>query len=83
MYTKGVSKEDSYPEDVGCSESPTCLACPLPICKFDDKEWYIKFCRERRYSSTMGMTIKEASKQIGVTERSILRYRAKERELVK
>jgi len=29
------SGEFDHYQDTGCEESPTCLACPLPQCKYD------------------------------------------------
>lgn len=34
--------------DEGCSESAACLACPLPVCRYDDPAWYQKLLRYRR-----------------------------------
>ena len=28
--------------DTGCEVSEKCIKCPLPICKHDDKSWFIK-----------------------------------------
>jgi AraC-like DNA-binding protein len=44
---------DSLPEQVhyadnGCEVSGTCLACPLPQCKFDNLLWYRAYRREGR-----------------------------------
>ena len=33
--------------DTGCEFSPTCLACPQPVCKYDDPEWIRQSCRDR------------------------------------
>lgn len=35
-----MARTDAYPDghdyaDTGCEESPSCLSCPLPACKFD------------------------------------------------
>lgn len=36
-----------YP-DQGCVESPTCLKCPLPMCRWDDVDWYLRLVQARR-----------------------------------
>ena len=41
-----------YYEDNGCEVAATCLQCPLPRCKHDDMEWYI---RHRRLASDLRM----------------------------
>ena len=38
------TRSDTLPEntrfrDEGCDISPSCLACPLPLCKYDDPGW--------------------------------------------
>ena len=30
------ASDESHPPDTGCSVSPSCLCCPLPLCKYDD-----------------------------------------------
>ena len=33
--------------DKGCEFSPTCLACPEPVCKYDDPGWIRQSRRDR------------------------------------
>ncbi|MBI4297847.1 MAG: hypothetical protein HY676_04880 [Chloroflexi bacterium] len=38
-----------YPyRDDGCEVSPSCLCCPLPICKYDDPGWLLREQRQKR-----------------------------------
>jgi len=39
---------DDHAPDTGCNESPKCLTCPLPVCRFDDPVWYIRLNTWRR-----------------------------------
>jgi hypothetical protein len=44
---------DGLPEqmhyvDTGCEVAMSCLACPLPRCKFDDPAWYQAYRRQGR-----------------------------------
>jgi hypothetical protein len=40
--------EQTHYADTGCEVSGTCLACPLPQCKFDNLSWYRTYRREGR-----------------------------------
>lgn len=69
---------DHY-EDTGCEVATTCLACPLPRCKFDDMEWYAKYrrmARDLRIASIMhdeGLSIAEAATRFSITPRTVFR----------
>ena len=46
-------RSDTLPEntrykDDGCDASPTCLACPLPLCRYDDPGWLQRESRRTR-----------------------------------
>lgn len=47
--------ESYYLKDTGCQFSPTCLACPLPVCKYDeDFLSRVKYPKKRQaYSKRM------------------------------
>ena len=30
-------------EDTGCEIADKCTTCPLPICKHDDKNWFVRY----------------------------------------
>jgi len=34
--TRGERLENYFVDDDGCEYSPSCLQCPLPVCKYDD-----------------------------------------------
>lgn len=36
MFTPGARLWPSYWRDTGCDLNPSCLACPLPVCRHDD-----------------------------------------------
>ena len=68
-----------YYEDNGCEVAATCLQCPLPRCKHDDMEWYI---RHRRLASDLrmatiireeGLSIAEAAERFAITTRTVFR----------
>ena len=73
-----LSSEDSNYFDTGCKYSPTCLNCPLPICIYDDPNFFKNFIKESRDKSIFqdyekGMSVKELSLKYGVSIRTILR----------
>jgi len=37
--TRGERPENYFVDDDGCEYSPSCLQCPLPVCKYDAKKW--------------------------------------------
>jgi hypothetical protein len=61
--------------DTGCEMSPSCLSCPLPICKHDDPKW------AQRGRVTWVASVYEAhdrsvartAEAMGVTRRSVHR----------
>jgi len=73
-----LSSEDSNYFDTGCKYSPTCLNCPLPICIYDDPNFFKNFIKESRDKSIFqdyeqGMSVKELSLKYGVSIRTIQR----------
>lgn len=81
--SKGVPKQDSdhryfaYRDD-GCEVSPSCLACPLPECKYDSPEAIVRARKEARNRVVMelranGIPPSEIAKQLGVAERTVFR----------
>lgn len=74
--------DDSHPADTGCSESPTCVTCPLPACRYDDPVAYQRLLRQRRDKRmlpiiNLGMTREQAAGICQVSPRTI--YRIKRR----
>ena len=73
-----LSSEDSNYFDTGCKYSPTCLNCPLPICIYDDPNFFKNFIKESRDKSIFqdyekGMSVKELSIKYEVCIRTIQR----------
>lgn len=72
--------------DTGCEASPSCLTCPLPVCKYDvpggvrqarrlqaDAERIAVMERE-------GLMVAEAAERFGITERTMFRILERNRE---
>jgi len=65
--------------DTGCEVSASCLACTLPMCKFDDPTWYQALKRQDRDDDIIdridaeGLTISEAAKRYRLAPRTIAR----------
>ena len=70
-------------QDTGCEESPSCLACPFPQCKYDDPAWFRRYQlleRDRRVWDALpeeGLPVAEAAERFSVTERTIFRIKAR------
>ncbi|MEX2599297.1 MAG: hypothetical protein WD533_06540 [Dehalococcoidia bacterium] len=71
----------------GCDVAPACLDCPLPVCKHDDKDWYIRWKSNRRYrrivEDVRGLGPHEAARRLGISERTVHRAREWERKAEK
>jgi len=72
--------------DTGCELSPSCLSCPLPVCKEDDHLVSVRLrtaaLDQRVYDAWLlqlvadrpqGKAVTTVAKEIGVTERTIFR----------
>ena len=73
-----LSSDDSNYFDTGCKYSPTCLNCPLPICIYDDPNFFKNFIKESRDKSIFqdyekGMSVKDLSIKYEVSIRTIQR----------
>jgi hypothetical protein len=75
---------DSLPEQVhyvdnGCEVSGTCLACPLPQCKFDNISWYRAYRREGRdlelqtAHNSEKLSVFEVAKRFHISPRTVHR----------
>jgi len=75
---------DGLPEqmhyvDTGCEVAMSCLACPLPRCKFDDPAWYQAYRRQGRDIEVLdacrreGLSILEVAKRFKVSPRTVHR----------
>ena len=77
-----MSNRNAVPPDTGCEESPTCLSCPLPQCKYDDPAAYHRLLKHRsdlkvRAALEDGLSLEEAASQFHVTVRTIFRILAR------
>jgi len=77
VYPELVGKDDAYVDD-GCEESPSCLSCPLPQCRYDDPVWYQAYRAERRREQVQelkqtDMTIGAIGRALGVGARTVHR----------
>ena len=73
--------------DIGCDINPVrlgCLSCPLPICKYDDPRAYRKWQATQQTKQAMmeteDLSVKEAALRLGVTTRTVFRYRERDKE---
>jgi hypothetical protein len=76
-------RADTLPEnmryaDDGCEESPSCLNCPLPVCKYDDPGWLKREDRRVRDDEIFrlrkqGVPVPELSRQFRVSTRTVHR----------
>ena len=75
--------------EIGCDVNPVpfgCLRCPLPLCRYDDPQGYKNLQRrqnraELKITVVSSMAVREAAQRLGVTERTVYRIIAREREM--
>lgn len=74
----GVPEEFPYRDD-GCEISPSCLRCPLPMCKYDDPVWFQREKRRERDEEVLSamrmqnLTVPEAAARFDISQRTIFR----------
>ena len=83
LQTSPARQRDALPEnvqyqDTGCEVSASCLACPLPQCKFDDPVWYHQYRRDNRdrqiyVQCQRGLTVFQAAAVFGISPRTVHR----------
>ena len=73
--------------DIGCDINPVrlgCLSCPLPFCKYDDpgayRNWQDRQRRKQAMMETEGLSVEDAAQRLGLTVRTIFRYRERDRK---
>ena len=80
---------DSYYADDGCEVAASCLACPLPRCKYDDIRWYE---RNRRLANDLrmtaviereGLSAEEAAARFAITKRTVFRVLRRSRQAMR
>jgi hypothetical protein len=89
--TKVDRIEDPLPEhaqyqDSGCEVSPTCLSCPLPVCRYELPGGLASVQRRPRNSEVValhgsGVSVERLSEQFGLSRRSIFRILAAARHI--
>ena len=82
-------ESDPHYEDDGCEVAASCLACPLPRCKYDDMRWYE---RNRRLANDLRMTAviereglspDEAAARFAITKRTVFRVLRRSRQAMR
>ncbi|MBI4305573.1 MAG: hypothetical protein HY678_04565 [Chloroflexi bacterium] len=61
--------ENSVYRDDGCDVSPTCLNCPLPVCKYDDPEFLRRTTRNARDEAILDARRREQLSVVSLAER--------------
>lgn len=84
--TKVDRIEDPLPEhaqyqDFGCEVSPTCVTCPLPVCRYELPGGLASVQRRPRNSEVVdlhrrGVSVERLSQQFSLSRRSIFRILA-------
>jgi hypothetical protein len=90
MRQRGI-RSDAYVDDynwtdTGCTVSPSCLNCPLPVCKYDSREALWEFKLIDRNAEILaclasGMYAEEVGKAFGLTRRTVQRIRAQHKKV--
>ena len=78
--------ENTNFRDNGCEYSPSCLTCPLRICKFDDPGWIKREDTEKRDEAflrfkSMKWSADEIATEMKVSSRTVHRVLRAQREL--
>ncbi|MBI4219384.1 MAG: hypothetical protein HY682_04510 [Chloroflexi bacterium] len=90
MMVLAPVRSDTLPEnstyrDDGCDVSPTCLKCPLPVCKYDDPEFLRRTSRNARDEAILaarhseGRSVAALAVRFGVSTRTVHRVLQAER----
>ncbi len=90
MMTLAPVRADTLPENVsyrddGCEVSPSCLTCPLVVCKYDDPGWLRRIGRLSRDLRVVevrrrdGLSVPELAARFGLSSRTIHRIIQSER----
>mgnify|MGYP001243838987 CR=1 FL=1 len=78
LETPELPSDDSNYFDTGCRYSNSCLNCPLPICVYDDPDFFKNLIKENRNKNILqdyeeGVSVKDLSLKYGVSIRTIQR----------
>lgn len=74
---RGLPEYASY-RDTGCELAPSCLECPLAICKYDDPHWGKRNLKARRNEEIVdmrarGMSVAQIATEVNTSERTVYR----------
>jgi len=77
----GQNHRAAWEQEDGCEESQSCLICPLPMCRYEDENWYVSWKAWRRAKRNLAFldaypTTRLAAKAADVTLRTMARARA-------
>ena len=77
IRNRGLPEFASY-RDTGCELAPSCLECPLNLCKYDDPNWGKRNLRARRDEEIVrmranGMTVAQIAAKSNISERTVYR----------
>jgi hypothetical protein len=88
--TKPDLLEDLLPEhiqyrDSGCEVSPSCLACPLPVCRYEVRGGLAAILRQPRDAQVLaahraGAGVDRLCRQFGLSRRTVFRILATGRQ---
>ena len=81
--TRGLPENTVY-EDTGCDLAPSCLECPLALCKYDDPKQGQRSRTLMRDMEIMrlfanGMKISVIAREVNISDRTV--YRVVQREM--
>ena len=78
-----------YYEDDGCEVAASCLACPLPRCKYDDLGWYNRnrqLANDLRMTAVIereGLSAEQAAARFAITKRTVFRVLRRSRRAMR
>lgn len=80
---ENVARRDGLPEhhdyrDDGCNLYPSCLACPLPRCRYDAARGQLTLEHEERRERVLalrrdGLSVADVATMLGVSRRTVFR----------
>ena len=90
IYNTGMGAHKQIPidmgviyQDLGCEHSPSCLSCPLPVCKYDNPSSTPYLDDNEREIAEMtagGSSAAEIARELGINIRTVRRKRAKNKK---
>ena len=68
--------------DTGCQAAPSCLACPLPECRYENPHGWRQYHRDQQSVAAIrehNLTDRQAAQQFGLHKRTIGRILSRNR----